>query len=82
MFLILNVRERRHFWDSKPSRTLLAAMIISLIVGTALVTVGIPGLTPVPLTQTLLILLFSVVFSLGINDLVKFVLVEKAGVRW
>lgn len=82
MFLILNVRERRHFWNSKPSRTLLAAMIISIIVGTVLVTVGIPGLSPVPLTQTLLILLFSAIFSLGINDIVKFVLVEKAGVRW
>jgi H+-transporting ATPase len=82
MFLIFNVRERRHFWDSKPSKTLIAVIIISIIVATGIVTVGIPDLTPVPLTQTLLVMSLSAAFSLVVNDMIKFVLVDKAGVRW
>jgi H+-transporting ATPase len=82
MFLIFNVRERRHFWDSKPSETLLIVLVISIIVATGIVTIGIPDLTPVPLTQTLLVMLLSAAFSLFVNDPIKFVLVDKAEVRW
>jgi H+-transporting ATPase len=82
IFLIFNVRERRHFWDSKPSKTLLIAIAISIIVATGVVTVGIPDLKPVPLTQTLFVMSLSAAFSLLINDLIKFVLVDKTEVRW
>ena len=82
MFLIFNVRERRHFWSSKPSRTLLAAIIISIVVATAIVTVGIPDLKPIALTQTLFVMSLSAMFSLVINDLVKSLLVEKGKVSW
>ena len=82
MFLIFNVRERRHFWSSKPSKTLLVAIVISIIVATGIVTIGIPNLEPVPLTQTLLVMLLSAAFSLAVNDLIKFVLVDKTEVRW
>jgi H+-transporting ATPase len=82
MFLIFNVRERRHFWDSKPSKTLMVVVVISIIVATGIVTVGIPDLAPVPLAQTLLVMSLSAAFSLVVNDLIKFVLVDKAEVRW
>jgi hypothetical protein len=82
MFLIFNVRERRHFWHSKPSKILLAAMVISIIVATGMVTVGIPDIKPVPLTQTLLIMSLSAVFSLVLNDFIKSLLVEKEIVSW
>jgi H+-transporting ATPase len=82
IFLILNVRERGHFWDSRPSKTLIAAMILSLAAGTAVSTVGIPGLKALPLTGTLLVMFYSLGFSLVVNDLVKFILVRKTGVRW
>jgi H+-transporting ATPase len=82
MLMILNVRERRHFWNSTPSRTLLLAMAFSLIVGTVIVTVGIPGIAAVPLPQTLLIFSLSAVFALVLNDFVKSVLVRKAGIKW
>jgi H+-transporting ATPase len=82
MFLIFNVRERRHFWYSKPSKTLLAAMVISIAAATGLVTAGIPDLKPVPLTQTLLIMSLSAVFSLILNDFIKSSLVEKGKVNW
>jgi H+-transporting ATPase len=82
MFLIFNVRERRHFWDSKPSKTLMIVIVTSIIVATGIMTVGIPDIEPVPLTQTLLVMSLSAAFSLVVNDLIKFVLVDKAEVRW
>ena len=82
MFLIFNVRERSHFWNSMPSKTLLAAIILSIIAATAIATVGVPGLKTLPLTETLFVLSSSAAFSLAFNDLVKFMLVEKTGMRW
>ena len=82
MFLIFNVRERRHFWFSKPSKTLFTAILVSIVVATVMVTVGIPGLKPILLTQTLFVMSSSATFSLVINDLIKSLLVEKGKVRW
>lgn len=82
MFLIFNVRERGHFWSSRPSRTLLTAIVISIMAATVVTTTGIPGLKPLPMTVTLFIISCSVAFSLILNDLVKFSLVKKAEIRW
>ncbi|HVP92638.1 MAG TPA: plasma-membrane proton-efflux P-type ATPase [Acidobacteriota bacterium] len=82
MFLILNVRERGHFWDSKPSKLLSTAMILSMIAGAVVATVGIPGLKAIPLNETLFVIFYSATSSLILNDLVKFILVEKTSVRW
>ncbi len=81
-FLIFNVRERRHFWDSMPSKTLLISNVASILIATVIATTGMPGLTPVALWQTLLVLAFSALFAFVINDSVKYVMVEKAGIRW
>lgn len=82
MFLILNVRERSHFWNSMPSKTLLAAITLSTIASIAVVTVGIPGLASIPLNQTIFVLSYSAAFSLIVNDLIKFMLVKKTGLKW
>jgi H+-transporting ATPase len=82
MFLIFNVRERGHFWSSKPSRLLLTAIMLSMIAATLVTTVGIPGLTPVPLSETLFVISYSAASSLILNDLVKIILVKKSEIRW
>ncbi len=82
MFLIFNVRERGHFWDSRPSRTLLVAIVLSMIAATIVTTTGVPGLQPISLTHTLFVISSSAVFSLIFNDLVKFLLVKKTEIRW
>lgn len=82
MFLILNVRERRHFWNSIPSKTLLVVIILSIIAATMLTTVGIPGLTSLPVEMTLFVILCSAAFSLVLNDLVKFFLVRNGEIKW
>jgi H+-transporting ATPase len=82
MFLIFNVRERRHFWNSKPSRLLLTAIILSMIAAILVTTIGIPSLESIPLNETLFVISYSAACSLMLNDLVKFILVKKAEIRW
>jgi H+-transporting ATPase len=82
MFLIFNVRERGHFWNSRPSTTLLVAIALSMISAIIVTTTGLPGLKPLPLTETLFTMSCSAAFSLTLNDLVKFVLVKKTKMRW
>ncbi len=82
LLLVFNVRERGHFWRSMPSRTLLAAIVASLIVGTIIVSVGIPNMPAVPLHETGLLFLFSAFFAFGVNDAVKAAFVKRAKSAW
>jgi H+-transporting ATPase len=82
MFLIFNVRERGHFWDSMPSKTLLTAIIVSVAAATAVTTVGIPGLVPLHLAVNVFVMVCSAVFSLILNDFVKFILVRNTTMNW
>ena len=78
LFSIVSARERRYFWASWPSGTLTAALFLDGVVGTALSTIGIPGLTPVPWQETLFVLLAAMICSLVINDPVKAALFRSA----
>jgi H+-transporting ATPase len=82
LFLNFNVRERRPFYKSMPSKTLTLTIITSLIIGTILVTIGIPNLVAVPITETLIILGLSAFFSFVVNDLVKVIMAQKIGIKW
>lgn len=82
LLLIFNVRERKHFWHSMPSRTLFTAIVGSIVAGTIIVSIGIPNLPPVPFWETLLVFLLSALFAFVINDTVKAFFVEKAKLRW
>ncbi len=78
IFSILVVRESGHFWNSRPSTTVLFALVLDALAGAVIASVGIPGLTPMPLGPTLLVIGYACVLSLGLNDYVKVVL---AGIR-
>ena len=80
--IVFNVRERRHFWNSMPSRTLSAATILSMVAVTVVTAFGIPGLAPLPITLTLLVMALSTVFTFIINDSVKVALVKNAKISW
>ncbi len=82
MFLLLNVRERQHFWSSAPSKALTAAIVGDMIVGVLVPTFGIAGLAPIPLSATLIVILYSAVFSLFLNDELKFILIKKTKIKW
>jgi H+-transporting ATPase len=82
IFSLFVVRERRHFWSSRPSWTLLGALLLDAIIAAILATFGAFGMKPIPFTTTLIVIAYSFLFSLFINDLVKHLLVRRLGVRW
>ncbi|MDP8024085.1 MAG: HAD-IC family P-type ATPase, partial [Conexivisphaerales archaeon] len=77
MLTILVVRERKHFWNSRPSNTLLASIVADITLAIAISTFGIPGITPIPLIDSLTLLALSVLFMLGVNDFIKMTVLKK-----
>ena len=49
---------------------------------TVVTAVGIPGLAPLPITVTLLVMSLSALFTFIINDSVKVTLVKNAKISW
>ena len=77
LFSIISARERRHFWASWPSGTLIVALCLDGLAGTVLTVVGIPGLMPVPWRQTVFVFIAAMTSSLLINDVVKAALFRR-----
>ena len=75
-FSILSARERRGFWRTMPSKTLLTALVTEVLIGTGLTFAGLPNLTPLPWWQTLDIFVYSMVTCLGVNDFVKVAMIK------
>jgi len=76
VFSIVSVRERRWFWATMPSKTFMVALIAGALVGTVLTFVGLPGLMPLPLWQTLAVFVYAMVACLGVNDAVKVAMIK------
>jgi H+-transporting ATPase len=77
VFSLVSVRERRAFWSSRPSTLLLVALAVDALLGTLLTRAGLPGLTPLPWSQTMAIAGYALVSCLVINDAIK-----VAMIRW
>ena len=76
VFSVVSARERRWFWSTMPSKALIAALTADAVVGTILTRVGLPGLLPLPWSQTLMIFGYAVVSCLVVNDAVKVVMIK------
>jgi len=76
-FTVLSIRERKHFWHSKPSKTLGLALIINSIIVILISTLGIPGIKAISLIEIIIIIVYSFVFCLLLNDFVKNFLINK-----
>jgi H+-transporting ATPase len=75
---IFVVRERRHFWSSRPGRMLLSVILVDMLVGIMISAFGIPGaLQRIPLPMTAFVIGFNIIFSLFLNDSVKIHLLKK-----
>ena len=70
-YTVLSVRERRHFWESRPSSWLALALVINTLIVFVISTVGLPGLTSITHIEFLFILAYGFVFCLMANDLAK-----------
>jgi len=71
VFSVLSARERHAFWSTMPSKALIAALIADALAGTILTRFGLPGLMPLPWSQTLAIFAYALVSCLVVNDAVK-----------
>ena len=76
VFSIVSARERRWFWTTMPSKTLIVALMAEAFIGTILTFAGIPGLMPLLWWQTLAIFCYSMVMCLGVNDAVKVAMIK------
>jgi H+-transporting ATPase len=74
---LMILRERRHFWNSGPSRFLLLAVAIDLAVVFVIAVFGLPGIAPITPIAALTVagLSFGIVFL--INDPIKVLLIRK-----
>lgn len=77
VFSVVSARERRWFWSTMPSKALVAALAADALTGTVLTRVGLPGLTPLPWLQTLVLFAYAMVACLVVNDAVKVVTVKR-----
>ena len=75
-FSIVSARERRWFWSTMPSKTLVAAIVAEALAGTALTFVGLSALTPLPWWQPLAIFTYAMISCLVVNDTLKAVLIK------
>ena len=79
LFSILSIRERDHFWRSRPSAVLGGALAGAGILGALLPLADLPGLRRIPAEQTLVVIGFALLVSLLGNDLLKTILIRRAG---
>ena len=76
VFSVLSARERRWFWATMPSKTLMAALVADALTGTFLTRVGLAGLMPLSWSTTFAILAYAMVSCLVVNDAMKVLMVK------
>ena len=76
VFSVVSARERRWFWATMPSKTLMVALLTDALAGTVLTFVGLPDLRPLPWWQTLTIFAYALVSCLVVNDAVKVAMIK------
>jgi H+-transporting ATPase len=73
---ILNFREERFFFSSKPSNTLMLAIVIDIVVATAIVSLGI-FITKILFVHVLIALAYTFIVTLLFTDLIKILVYRK-----
>lgn len=73
---VLIVREKGHFWESKPGGLLLLAIVGDILVVALVSIFGLPGLAPIGAIGVLAILVCAIIATFTVNDLVKVLLVR------
>lgn len=78
-FTVMVVRERKHFWESKPSKPLILSILINSIIVVSISIIGMPELTAVTPIQLLTVFAYSFVTCLLLNDFVKVFMTRRLG---
>lgn len=76
IFNVFVIRERGHFWESMPSKTLLISMITDAIVGVLMLSFGIV-VAKLPIELVVILIGYLVLVSI-LNDFIKVALARKS----
>jgi H+-transporting ATPase len=79
-FTVLTVREREHFWESKPGKPLILSIVINMMIVLLISILGMPGIASVTPIEFLTVLAYSFVTCLLVNDFIKLFLAKRFGV--
>jgi H+-transporting ATPase len=79
-YTVLSIRERKHFWNSKPSLWLALALVLNTVIVYIISTIGLPGLASITSLEFVFLLAYGFVSCLLMNDLVKVPLTKIFGV--
>lgn len=74
---LLIMREREHFWASRPSTVLMFTITLDLLLVFIISTVGLPGITPIPFRAAVSVLIFALCAAFLVNDIFKVALIKK-----
>ncbi len=77
VFSLMIMRERGRFWKSRPSNILLIATVTEMAIVAAISILGFWQLPPLGYIPVLVILIYSLVASFLVNDLLKVYLIGK-----
>jgi H+-transporting ATPase len=77
LFSLMIVRERDHFWKSRPSNVLLITTVVEISIVSTISLLGFEELAPIGYIPLLVILVYSFVVSFFINDILKVCLLRK-----
>ncbi len=76
---VLIVRERGHFWESRPSRTLGTFIAADVLVVAAISVLGLPGLPAVAFPAVLFAFATAAAATFLVNDPLKVALLRRSG---
>jgi len=77
VFTLMIVRERNHFWDSRPSRFLAITVLAEVLLVIAISVFGVLELAPLGYLPVLAILAYTLLTTFLINDPLKVYLINK-----
>ena len=81
IFNLLIVRERHHFWESRPGNSLLITVGAEILIVCAISLAGFLDLSPIGTIPLVVVLSVTAVASLVVNDWLKVFLLSKLGPR-
>jgi len=70
-FALLALRERRHFWESRPSAPLAMLIIFNSTLIFLLSIIGTEGISPISPYEVIFVILYCFAITLLLNDFVK-----------
>ena len=77
VFTLMIVRERNHFWNSRPSKMLSVTALAEVLLVVAISVFGVLELAPLGYLPVLAILAYTLLVSFVINDPIKVYLIRK-----